>query len=153
MPATTVSHLGICVSQLERSQRFYTEVFGFRVCARLEPGRELADLVGLHGELAMKCQFLEKDGLLIELVEYTQPGAVAAESPQRANRIGYTHLSFRVQNADEIAEKMIAFGGQLHRQTRIADPFLGLSGVFVFGSDPDGTRIELMQLPDEVQFQ
>jgi len=150
----TNSHVGICVSDVERSRKFYSEVFGFKVCALMTPGKEMADLVDLHGELAAKCQFLEKAGFLIELVEFTQPGYVGTKFPRPANKLGLTHLSFRVRDADGLAEKMLQYGGSVNARTRTVynDPPPGISGIVLFGADPDGTRIELMQIPDAIQF-
>ena len=40
MSVQLLTHLGLCVSDLERSVRFYSEVFGFSEVGRLEPDIE-----------------------------------------------------------------------------------------------------------------
>ena len=40
MPGASFNHVGQCVSDLERSKRFYVEVFGFEVARELRPPDE-----------------------------------------------------------------------------------------------------------------
>lgn len=152
--SSTNSHVGICVSNLEKSRKFYTEIFGFKVRALLSPGNEMRDLVGIQDELQVRCQFLEKDGFWIELVEYAKPGHVGPNVPRPANQLGLTHLSFRVRDADALAKMMIEYGGSVNASSRTVynDPPPGITGIVLFGADPDGTRVELMQIPDAIQF-
>ncbi len=64
------------------------------------------------------------------------------------NQYGLTHLSFRVDDIDTSSEKIRELGGEVHDHTRTTfgegDELLD----FVYCSDPDGVRVELMKLPD-----
>ena len=137
------SHLGLCVSDLARSQRFYCEGLGFSEALRLEfagePSATLLDLPGVR----FAAVYLRRDGLLLELLHYAAPAATGDRVPRAMNALGLTHLSLRVAGVDEIAARLVALGGRALADTRIHNPTLGARAIFVL--DPDGTRIELFE--------
>lgn len=145
---STLSHVGICVSDLDRSRRFYAEVLGFQIGACLTCGTECADLVDLQDELAFECQFMMKNGALFELIHYREPGHVGPNTARPHNQLGMTHLSFRVPDIDAVAQKIAEYGGAILETTRTDHDY----GRIIFCTDPDGTKIELMQIPDALQF-
>ena len=136
------SHLGVCVSDLERSTRFYRDALGFEPAESFEVGEPFGTLLELDG-VQLQSQFLRRDGMAIALLHFAAPGA-STDAPNRTiNRFGFTHLSFLVDDLDEAAARVEAAGGTVRRHTEVAlDP----SHRFVYCTDPDGTRIELMQL-------
>jgi catechol 2,3-dioxygenase-like lactoylglutathione lyase family enzyme len=137
------SHLGICVSDLGRSLRFYCDGLGFETAERYEldstslPGLERS--LEVRDDVVLTSQLIERDGLRIELLNFHEPGVVGAPS-QRRNQLGLTHLCFYVDNVDAAAERMLEHGGLVLDQTR---GNLGTDIVFLM--DPDGVRIELMR--------
>lgn len=137
------SHIGICVSDLDRSMRFYCEGLGFEVAERYEldstklPGLERT--LEVRADVVLTSQLIERDGLRIELLKFHEPGVVGSPS-QRRNQLGLTHLCFYVDSVDEAAERMLEHGGFVLDQTR---GNLGTDIVFLV--DPDGVRIELMR--------
>lgn len=150
---TTFSHYGVCVSDLERSRRFYCEAFGFRPGALMHPGQECANLVGIDGKLAFHCQFLVKEGLIMELIKYDSPGHVGTAEARPSNQLGLTHISFRVQDIEATMALVEKLGGTAMRSTRMTyDNGEGVGGAAIFCTDPDGTRVELMEFPDSVRF-
>src|SRR5262249_696878 len=61
MAVRFASHLGICVSDPERSLRFYRDLLGFREAGALEVGdAHSARLLGLE-KVALHARFLERD--------------------------------------------------------------------------------------------
>jgi lactoylglutathione lyase len=135
------SHVGLCVSDLARSQRFYCEGLGFQPATRLEfAGEPSATLLGLPG-VDLVAVFLRRDGLVLELIHYAKPAATGDPAPRAMNRLGLSHLSMRVAGADAVAARLVELGGRVLEQTRIENPELDAAAVFVL--DPDGTRIEL----------
>ena len=137
------SHVGICVSDLGRSLRFYCDGLGFETAERYE--LDSASLPGLERSLEVRddvvltSQLIVRDGLRIELLKFHEPGVVGAPS-QRRNQLGLTHLCFYVDNVDSAAERMLEHGGLVLDQTRS-----NLGTDIVFLMDPDGVRIELMR--------
>ncbi len=143
------SHLGVCVADLERSRRFYTEGLGFHEVASHRVGAEFARLMELPG-VALQSLMLARDGVTIELLAFEAPGHSGASDRRPMNRLGITHLSFRVGDLDSVAARIEAVGGTVVRSTRTT---LGSDRSlldFVYCTDPDGTRIELMQFPAAV---
>jgi hypothetical protein len=64
------------------------------------------------------------------------------------NQLGLTHLNFRVDDVDRVADGLVALGGTVLAETRTTFDLKGGSVMdFVYCTDPDGTRIELMNLP------
>jgi catechol 2,3-dioxygenase-like lactoylglutathione lyase family enzyme len=138
-----VSHLGLCVSDLARSRRFYCEGLGFSEALRLEfAGEPSATLLGVP-DVSFVALYLRRDGLLLELLHYAQPGATGDGAPRAMNALGLTHLSLRVAGVDALVAQLVALGGRAIETTRIHNPALGASAIFVL--DPDGTRIELFE--------
>ena len=140
------SHLGICVSDLERSLRFYCEGLGFEQVASHRVGEEFAALMELEG-VAVESRMLARDGVTIELLgyvspEYTGDGGRRPDEPAgpdppllpggRRGRGGVGHRGARghgrPRNPDHV---------------RPDRPRLD----FLYCTDPDGVRIELMHLP------
>lgn len=139
--ATVFSHYGICVSDLDRAKRFYTDALGFTLAEDFTVGSEFAALMGLD-DVSLTSQFLEKDGVRLELLFFGTPDAVGEATMRPINQLGLTHLSFRVDDVDEVAALVAEHGGTVHPDTRTTMGTLD----FVYCSDPDGTRVELMKL-------
>ena len=142
---TAFSHLGICVSDLDRSLRFYCGALGFAEVAAHEVGPEFGGLMELD-DLALSSRMLHADGVTLELLGYASP-AVEGEATRRPlNRLGLTHLSFRVADLTAVAARIEDFGGSVVGHTRTTLDLGGTALDFVYCTDPDGVRIELMDL-------
>jgi len=61
------------------------------------------------------------------------------------NRLGLTHLSFRVSDFDRVVADLEALGATVLKSTESRQPSYGMAVCFV--TDPDGMRIELLQSP------
>lgn len=146
------SHIGVCVSDMERAKRFYREGLGFSEGIAMTNGDDLCHFVGVPGPMEMISQFMTLGGLNLELLAFPSPGlAAAATVPRAMNQVGMTHLSFYVSDVDETAKKLESLGGYILHQTRNDnDDFAGqsISVSALFCTDPDGTRIELMCFSD-----
>jgi len=137
------SHVGICVSDLERSLAFYRDALGFRERTRLEVAGEVPEtLLGLH-PVDLQAVFLERDGVRVELLHYGSPGHRGSGAPRPMNALGLTHLSLAVADLDGALDALERAGAHVLRATRVHNPELGAQAIFV--TDPDGTRIELVQ--------
>ncbi len=148
MPRERLSHIGICVSDLARSVEFYRDLLGFREVSRLEiSGKETEQLLGLE-DVELEAVYLERDGTRIELLHFPRPGETAGETPRPMNRPGLTHLSLRTEDLEATLERLETAGIAALRETYIERPEFEASAVFV--SDPDGTRIELVQSPGDL---
>jgi len=145
MNVQRLSHIGICVSELERSVAFYRDALGFEEISRLQvSGSESARLLQLEGG-AVQAVYLQRDGTRIELLYYPQAGHQGARTPAPMNRLGLTHLSLRVADLDAVVAKVVSLDGACLAATRIDNDAWRSKAVFV--TDPDGLRIELLQAP------
>ena len=138
--AITLSHLGICVRDLDRSMRFYCEGLGFTPSDRHDIGTAFGPALEVEGEVELVSQFIRRADLSIELLHYSAPLATGEPSTSRG-RVGLTHLSFHVDDVDAVIEVLVGLGGELLPSTRLTMGPLDL----VFLADPDGTRIELLR--------
>ena len=136
------SHLGICVSDLDRSLRFYCGGLGFGVGDRYDLSTEqIADIhKGLEVDPPLKVvsQMIVNGAMKVELIHYPDRGAQGVPSTSRG-QLGLTHLSFTVKDVDAAAARLVEQGGTVLEHTRAN---VGIEIVFL--ADPDGTRIELM---------
>lgn len=141
-----LSHVGLCVSDLERSLAFY-RALGFAERSRLRAGGEpAAKLLELPGA-DLAAVYLERDGTRLELLHYASPGHVGTPARRPMNALGLTHLSLRVDDLDAVAEGVRAAGGRLIEASRTEIPEARTRAAFVV--DPDGTRIELVEAPGD----
>ena len=137
------SHLGICVSDLERSRAFYRDALGFAVESELEVEGEPSETLLRLAPVKLRAVYLVRDGLRIELLHYAAPGAVGDASPRAMNALGLTHLSLRVDAIEATVAQLAAHGARVLEDTRIDNPHLRAKAVFL--TDPDGTLIELVE--------
>jgi glyoxylase I family protein len=136
------SHIGLCVTDLQRSLRFYCEGLGFEKVLTYDlddtmlPG--LGSGLEVSSPVSVTSQFIELGGLKIELLGYTSPTPTGSPSSSRGT-VGLTHMSFYVDDVDVAAARLVECGGTIIESTRVS---LGIEIVFL--SDPDGARVELM---------
>jgi len=146
--ALTFSHVGICVSDLERSLRFYREALGFELVESYTVGTEFGRLMEVEGNIVLQSRFITRDAVRIELLRFDAPGFKGPAARRPMNQLGLTHLSVRVTDVDATAARIRELGGSVldHTRTKIDNPD-GSRSDFVYCTDPDGVRIELMRLP------
>jgi lactoylglutathione lyase len=144
------SHVGICVSDVERSLHFYRDLLGFREQYGFDVVPEYGGLMELDGVVG-RSLFLERDGVRIELLTYEHPPATGTGERRPMNALGVSHFGIRVSNLVELVEELRAEGVNVLDRTRltIEDPDGGPNREWVFVTDPDGVRVELIQLPDD----
>ena len=147
MNVQRLSHIGICVTDLEASVAFYCDALGFAELSRLEvSGPEPDQLLDLK-DVALRAVYLERDGTRIELLRFDSPGETGGPGPRPVNQPGLTHLSLRVTDLDEAVAAVESRGGRVLAGSRIHNPRYDTSAVFV--TDPDGLRLELLEAPGD----
>jgi|SRR5215468_1105146 len=149
MAVLRMTHIGICVTDLERSIRFYRDLLGFTYRSELRVQGEPSDtLLRLRG-VDLQAVYLERDGTRLELLHYAAPGAIGDGAPRAMNARGLTHLSLRVDSLQATLGSLRGAGVRVLDDTVIDIPAFGSAAVFV--SDPDGTLIELVQSPGDLE--
>ena len=132
-PQMSVSMIGvgINVSDLARSEKFYTEVFGLERTFRFPPEGDLLE-VGLA--------FPDQPGGMTLLL------ARLNDDPLPEGKSSYGRIVFNTDDARALADRMIAAGSTLLSDVGPPD-----GPVILFLSDPDGYQVELFQAPPSDQ--
>jgi catechol 2,3-dioxygenase-like lactoylglutathione lyase family enzyme len=136
----TMSHIGVCVSDLDRSLRFYCDGLGFQPAIEYQVGNEFGDALEVEGDVKLTSKMITHGNFMIELLYYETPGVTGAPSTSRG-QLGITHISLYVDDIDAMIERLVEHGGTYLPSTRTANDEIDLG----FVTDPDGTRVELMQ--------
>ena len=131
-----VNHVGLCVTDLERSRRFYEDVLGFAYDRELQPPDDpTAQLLSLEPPLNVTAVYLTRGSFVLELLHFDRPGGPPA--PTRPfDEPGLTHLSLSVEDLDGALALVSARGGRV-----VSDAM----GAYVV-RDPDGQLIELLPM-------
>jgi lactoylglutathione lyase len=121
------SHVGVCVSDLERSTRFYTEVLGFRPVLTMDMGPEVAATMEVEG-----CEFtsrmLGRGDVRVELLHWRSLEAEGDGERRPMTQLGLTHLCLRVDDPEPVLVAAERFGGTAHRHTTTELPGMGVAG-------------------------
>lgn len=124
--ALQTGHVGLNVTDIERSLPFYSQVFGFEVLAEgEEDGRRWA--------------FLGREGHLLVTL-WQQSGAAFSTSSA-----GLHHLSFQVESVEEVtaAEEVLRGLNASFHYDGVVPHGEGVASGGIFFSDPDGIRLEI----------
>jgi lactoylglutathione lyase len=131
------NHTGHVVTDLERAKRFYQEVLGFSPWYEITPpDAATAKLCCLEPPLDLTASYLTLDGFVLELMQYSAPGAAAPYSPRVMNEPGLTHLSISVEDVRATATRAVEYGGKVVEESDV--------GAALFIRDPDGQLLELL---------
>ena len=113
------SGMGLKVTDLERSMKFYTEVLGFKVDAKVPAnGKTVEYILGMTG------------------VQQADTLVVLSQAPMTPGATSFGRLVMVVPNGRKMAERVKAYGGSMDKA-----PADGTNIV----KDPDGYIIELYQ--------
>src|SRR6516162_2453435 len=92
------NHVGLCVTDLERSRQFYENVLDFQYWWELDaPDEGTSALLRISQPVGLHAVYLVRDGLVLELLHFRSAGA----RPYRErvmNEPGLTHLSLAVDD-------------------------------------------------------
>lgn len=137
-----LTHIGICVSDIDRSIRFYREALGFKYVSDLEVAGEPSDTLLRLKDVELKAVYLERDGFRIELLYYASPARKPAPRRREMNDLGLTHLSFQVSDFEATLAALRGAGATVLEETIVRIP--GGDPLAAFLTDPDGVLIELV---------
>lgn len=122
----TTGHVGLNVSDLSRSIRFYQQVFGLEVLIESREGGKAFAFVG-HGSNIVLTLWQQSAGDFVK------------------DRPGLHHLSFMVESIDDVkaAERRVReIGAPIHHGGIVPHAEGWASGGLYF-EDPDGIRLEI----------
>ncbi len=126
MPTFNTGHIGLNVTDLQRSKQFYQAVFGF-------------ELAGESTEANRTFAFLANGGETVLTLWQQSNGRFPSSTP------GLHHLSFAVDHIDKVKiveNKLRELGAKLYHDG-IVPHAEGASSGGIFFEDPDGIRLEV----------
>lgn len=133
---TVFNHVGLCVTDRERSRRFYEGLLGFQFWWELDPpDGATSQLVGLPEPLGVHATYLVRDGFVLELMDYSKR-QVHAGSERVMDQIGLTHISLSVSDLPGVLAQVAEFGGA------VVDSSVSAGAAMI--RDPDGQLLELL---------
>jgi len=142
-----VDHFSLAVSDVDRSIDFYSRCFGFTVISLNEydlPGHSQS--IG-YDDVRIRVAHLSLNDIVIEFIEYLNPRGARPERLETKD-IGVPHLAFHTDDIDRDYERLAALGMQFpgppggSREAPARD---------IYGRDPDGIPIEIVQRPPAAQ--
>ena len=137
--AVTVNHVGLCVTDLDRSRRFYEGALGFAFDRSLQPPDAVcATLLGVEPPVGLTAVYLTRGAFTLELLHFDRPGNPPARE-RAMPEPGLTHLSVNTDDLEAALARVAAHGGEVLTATHV--------GVAVMVRDPDGQLLELIQPP------
>jgi len=144
-------HRAVAVDDLDISVPFYRDGLGFLPVGerQVEEGAWLERLTGLPGAFRTRQLVRNGEGIALDLYAFKTPAPVGPRERRKNNQYGLTHLAFYVDSVDEWAGRVAGAGGKVFAHTRAT--FRDNGTTMMYCTDPDGTRVELMQAPGERQ--
>ncbi len=114
MTIRRMDHVGIVVADLEPAVAFFVEL-GLELEAEDSvEGRWVDRIVGLDGVRADIAFLRTPDGHNhVELVKFHSPAATGAEQKAPANALGIRHLTFAVDDVENVLARLRAHGAEL----------------------------------------
>jgi catechol 2,3-dioxygenase-like lactoylglutathione lyase family enzyme len=137
-----MDHIGISVSDLDRSIKFYRDLFGMRLLLRQRfcggLYERILDLPGAAGEVARVESV--KTGLQLELFQFSQPSPKPTNPDYPVSGIGISHFCFGVSDINDEYERLRAKGVRFH-----CPPLDFGDAIATYARDPDGNVFELFE--------
>jgi catechol 2,3-dioxygenase-like lactoylglutathione lyase family enzyme len=132
----SVNHVGVCVTDMERSRHFYEGALGFTYERELRPPDELTGrLLGIEPPVGLHAVYLTLGPFVLELLAYERTGNPPG-SERVLNEPGLTHLSLSTDDLATTVAAVIEHGGSVVESSDI--------GLAVMVRDPDGQLVELL---------
>ena len=143
-----VDHTGITVTSLERSLAFWRDGLGFELSHRPhQTGRLASEITGVP-DAEISIAVLKGYGHKIELLEYLAPPGRKHLSPRPCD-VGSVHVALLVDDLDAVLKAIAKLGWNAAGEPQVLTTGPNSGKRVVYVRDPDGTTIELMQLPAE----
>ncbi|MCH9018441.1 MAG: VOC family protein [Chloroflexi bacterium] len=154
MKAKGVSHIAICVADLEKSLEFYRDILGLTVKMRTtqemagRPGAESAEMYERPRKARTVANIYFDDPAYPQpfLVLTSHPGDQVGGEPIKLDQRGISHISFGVENVKAYAEELTAKGVPLAGSMEdFTDESGNVRTIFVY--DPDGILVQFDEGP------
>jgi catechol 2,3-dioxygenase-like lactoylglutathione lyase family enzyme len=146
MSAATLHHVGLTVSDLDASLRFWGDALGMQTVVRQErQGGYLEAIVREPGAHVLQAQLeLPEGGARVELFQYVAPEGETVHA--RPRDVGFAHVAVRCTDLDDRLERLLAAGGEAFGDVIEVDAGVNAGARAVYVRDPDGHVLELFSV-------
>ncbi len=144
MEASCVTHIGICVRDMDRSLAFYRDtlgmtVLGDRMTDPTESGRSHNYLRERQARHWVSLAY--GDGATPTLTLTSHPGEDSDGEPIKLDMVGISHISFGVADVKALTEELLSKGVELAGPIEsFTDADGGIRSIYVH--DPDGILVQ-----------
>ena len=144
MEATCVTHIGICVSDMDKSLEFYRDalgmtVLGDRMTDPTEHGRTHNYLRERQARRWVSLAY--GDGATPTLTLTSHPGEDSDGEPIKLDMVGISHISFGVADVKSLTHELLDKGVELAGPIEsFTDADGDIRSIYVF--DPDGILVQ-----------
>ena len=140
-----IRHIGIVVTDLDRSLSFYRDLLGMTIVRRMDESGDYIDkLLGLENTDVTTVKLsLDGNPTLIELLHFKSHPVEA--SAKKVFTPGLSHIAFTVPDVD-LSYRRLSDAGILFNAPPQCSP--DRRAKVAYCKDPDGTYIELVQVFD-----
>lgn len=148
LPGLRMHHIGLTVSDIERSVTFYRDVLGMQlVRRRVADADYLAQQTGYEGVRLSAATFKPSADApqTIELVQYLTHTGTARESA--TNQPANAHVCFQTPDIRQAARWLVDHGVRLKTEPVAITSGPNQGGQVVYFYDPDGFILELFEPP------
>jgi catechol 2,3-dioxygenase-like lactoylglutathione lyase family enzyme len=139
---TIVNHIGITVSDIERSLAFY-RLFGAEVIGEIEHAGPVAERgTGVEGIDGI-CTLLHVGSQVIELLAFDHPPP--RDFGRNSAEVGVAHLAFEFEDLEAAFDRLSAEGVVFESPPISIEEGAFAGGKWCYCTDPDGIPVELTQ--------
>jgi catechol 2,3-dioxygenase-like lactoylglutathione lyase family enzyme len=137
-------HIGLTVSNLEESLKFYVEFLGFKVLRMADESGVCIDNFSSLKDIRVKTvKMIDSNNNMLELLHYdSHPEKPHNNRVRRITEIGCSHFALTITDLDSLYTKLINEGVEFNYPVQISPD--GKVKV-AFCRDPDGTLIEMVE--------
>lgn len=154
MKITELKHVGVCVSDLEKSVDFYTEFMGFEI--KEPPSDPIDDEdesfgIGMeHAVSRVALLELKEMNFVLELIQFLEPEASAIV--RQINAVGKHHIAYEVDDIFAWYKKWQEASLRVYYHPALAFGYDEEDAFYwLYVDDPDGIAIELTQSVKKAQ--
>jgi len=143
-------HIAISTPDLERSCRFYCDLFGFEKVMDMQYARSNTPKPHIQADDgAAKAAVVKAGHIYIEIMEYSYPVPAPLNPNRQVVDHGLAHMCFQIKDMKTEYKRLKDAGMEFH-----SEPLPGMhkDSLFIYGRDPDGNVIELIDFSPEETF-
>jgi catechol 2,3-dioxygenase-like lactoylglutathione lyase family enzyme len=142
---TKLNHIGLSVANLDRSVKFYKDVFDMTLMGREHFQGDLYDKLLMLDNVSGEVALLRNAQLQLELFQFANRDPALPQESRPVNKLGITHFCVEVDDINQAYEKWKAAGVTWHCEPiRFSE-----STHATYARDPDGNVFEVMNLRGE----